>query len=422
MHPPSELPSAPEGSAAWPLAVVGAGAAGLMAAIFAGRGGVPCIVLETRGRPGAKIRVSGGGRCNVLPSESSPEDFHTEGSRHALRSLLASWPLGEVRAFFERDLGIALKREDTGKLFPVSEDPREVVAALLAAAAQAGARLCAGARVESIARDGEGFRLSTAAGELPAQRVAIATGGLSLPKSGSDGAGYRFARDLGLELLPTYPALVPLLATDPRFGELAGVSVPAELGVWRSGRREARFAGELLFTHRGFSGPVALDASHELTAPRRGETRLTARWLGGAAPPWERLLQAGGTRAVATVLREHLPRRLAQLLCELAVVPPERTLAQLERTERKRLLACLEELPLPIGGDEGYATAEVTGGGVPLGALSTKTLEAVSVPGLYFAGEVIDVTGRIGGYNFLWAWVSGRKVGEAVARAHAARR
>jgi predicted flavoprotein YhiN len=164
---------------------------------------------------------------------------------------------------------------------------------------------------------------------------------------------------------------------------------------------------------------VALDASHQLAAPWGAGASLTARWLGGAAPDWETLLARGGTRTLAGLLREHLPRRLAQLLLELARVSSERTLAQLSREERRALLEVLRACPLPVAGNEGYATAEVTGGGVPLAALSTRTLEARAVPGLHFAGEVIDVTGRIGGYNFLWAWVSGRQVGRAVARAYA---
>ena len=417
---PSELARAD-----WPLVVVGAGAAGLAAAIFAGRGGVPTLLVETRPKPGAKIRVSGGGRCNVLPSVSRPEDFHTEGSRNAMRNVLASWPLEEVRAFFERELGVPLAVEPSGKVFPRSNDPKQIVAALLGAAGDAGCRLACGARVERLEVSGPGFRLVLSDGTvLSARRVVLATGGLSLPKTGSDGAGLRFARELGLPLVATYPALVPLLAGGgaASFSELAGVSLPCELAVHRGGRRVASFEGELLFTHRGFSGPVVLDASHQLTAPFGRGANLTARWLGAAAPDWRELLtpRAGaGTRAVGPLVREHLPRRLAELLLARAGVPADRKLAQLERSERQRLARELEACELEVSGDEGYRTAEVTGGGVPLGALVTKTLEARDAPGLHFAGEVIDVTGRIGGYNFLWAWTSGRLVGHAVARAHA---
>ena len=419
---PDPTPLRPD--AAEPLVVVGAGAAGLLAAIFAARAGASVRLLETRPKPGAKIRVSGGGRCNVLPSVVAVDDFHTEGSRNAMRNVLFSWPLAQVRAFFEDELGIALKVEDTGKVFPVSDDSREVVAALLGECERAGVRLEGGACVESIAfpsTEGEPFELALVGGSrLLAKRVVLATGGLSLPKTGSDGAGFEFASAAGHELLPRYPALVPLHAGDPRWGELAGISLPATLRAVRGERVEAEYTGDLLFTHKGFSGPVALDVSHRLTAPWGEGATLRAQWLGAGAPDWDEHLRAGSTRPVERLLRDHLPRRLAVTLMDLAEVPLERTANQLTRDERRRLVGALLDCPLEIVGDDGYRTAEVTGGGVELGELVTKTLESRRVPGLYFAGEVIDVTGRIGGFNFLWAWVSGRKVGEAAARALAA--
>jgi hypothetical protein len=405
----------------WPLVVVGAGAAGIFTALFAARAGVRTLLLETREKPGAKIRVSGGGRCNVLPSSVDADDFHTQGSRNALRLVLASWPLADVRAFFERDLGLPLKTEATGKVFPVSDDAREVVRALLGACERAGIVLRGGARVESIARanaDGARFRLTLAHGEAVATRwLAIATGGLSLPKTGSDGFGYAAARALGHRVLPTYPALVPLVAAQPRWCELAGVSLVARVRASRGGATLEERTGDLLFTHRGFSGPVALDLSHHLTGPERGNVALEAAWLGRTTGEWEARLLAGGARTVESALRDDLPRRLSALLLDLAGVAPDRKLSELARAERKRLLRCLAECPLDVRGDEGYRVAEVTGGGVALDEVSPRTLESRIVPGLYFAGEVLDVTGRIGGFNFLWAWCTGRKVGIAVAQA-----
>ncbi|MGQ0721597.1 MAG: NAD(P)/FAD-dependent oxidoreductase, partial [Candidatus Eiseniibacteriota bacterium] len=217
-----------------PAVVVGAGAAGLTAAIFAGRAGVPVLVLETRPSPGAKIRISGGGRCNVLPSRVDLSDFHTSGSRNTLRNILLSWPLADVRAFFERDLGVPLKDEPTGKVFPRSDDARDVVAALLREAARSGAEIQGGFRVASARRvESEGaarFILAADDGrEVHARRVVLATGGLSLPKTGSDGGGLRMAERFGHRIAPTYPALVPLLGGDPALRELAGVSVRVEL-------------------------------------------------------------------------------------------------------------------------------------------------------------------------------------------------
>jgi hypothetical protein len=398
------------------VVVVGAGAAGVTAAIFAARAGRRVLVLETRPQPGAKIRVSGGGRCNVLPSRAAPEDFSTSGSPHAMRNILRSWPLDDVRAFFERDLGVALKVEETGKVFPVSDDAREVVGALLAAATRAGVELRGGTRVTALRRerDAPGFRIETAeGGELRARRVILATGGLSLPKTGSDGAGLAMARRLGHSVVPTHPALVPLLTGDARWRDLAGVAAEARLTAVRDGRVLEERAGSLLVTHRGFTGPAVLDVSRHFTEPGEAGTRLLVQWGGGEPGDWEAALRAGGRGSVGAVVRERVPRRLASLLVGDAGVDPERRVSELPRGERARLVETLERFPLPVSGDEGYRTAEVTAGGVPLDEVVTGTLESRIVTGLGLCGEMLDVVGRLGGYNFLWAWVSGRRAGEA---------
>jgi predicted Rossmann fold flavoprotein len=419
-QPEAEEPSGARES--WPLVVIGAGAAGFLAALFAARGGVRTLLLESHAKPGAKIRVSGGGRCNVLPAHAEPGDFHTESSRNALRNILRSWPLDEVRAFFERDLGVALKVEDTGKLFPVSNDPSELTHALLGACERAGVTLRAGVRVRELralgasAPDGARFELALASGErIRADHVALCTGGLSLPKTGSDGWGYQAAERLGHRLRPRYPALVPLLASDARWAELAGVSVRARLSVLRGGERLEARSGDLLFTHRGFSGPVVLDISHCLARASDQGVELRAAWLGDDAAAWDARLREGGARSVQSFARAQLPKRLSDVLVARSGVDPERPLARLTREERARLVEQLGDCPLEIAGDEGYRTAEVTGGGVPLEEVSTRTLESRLVPGLYFAGEILDVTGRIGGFNFLWAWVTGRRVGSSIA-------
>ncbi|HEY8121878.1 MAG TPA: aminoacetone oxidase family FAD-binding enzyme [Myxococcota bacterium] len=411
-----------DANAHWPFIVIGAGAAGLLAALFAARGGVRTLLLESHAKPGAKIRVSGGGRCNVLPSHAEPGDFHSEGSHHALRNVLRSWPLEEVRELFERDLGVALKVEDTGKVFPLSDDPGEITRALLGACERAGVALRAGVRVQALralavgAADGARFELALASGELVrAERVALCTGGLSLPKTGSDGWGYQAAERLGHRLRPRYPALVPLLASDPRWGELAGVSLRAKLSARRGSEVLDERTGDLLFTHRGFSGPVVLDVSHCLARAGHHGVALHAAWLGDDVAAWDARLRKGGARSVQSFARAHLPKRLADALVARSGVDPDRALARLTREERRRVAETLGACPLEIAGDEGYRTAEVTGGGVPLEEVATRTLESRLVPGLYFAGEILDVTGRIGGFNFLWAWVTGRKVGCSIA-------
>jgi hypothetical protein len=408
--------------ASWPFVVIGAGAAGLLAALFAARGGVRTLLIESHAKPGAKIRVSGGGRCNVLPSSVELADFHSEGSRNALRNVLFSWPLAEVREFFERDLGVALKVEPTGKVFPMSDDPSEVTHALLAACARAGVTLRAGVRVSALrTRESGGFELALASGEtLRAERVALCTGGLSLPKTGSDGWGDQAAERLGHTLRRRYPALVPLLASDSRWAGLAGVSVRARLSAVRGGKLLEARTGDLLFTHRGFSGPVALDISHQLARANHSGVKLVAAWLGEDERAWDARLREAGARSVQALTRARLPRRLADALVARAGVEPARACARLTREERTRLAVTLGACELEIAGDEGYRTAEVTGGGVPLEEVHTRTLESRRVPGLYFAGEILDATGRIGGFNFLWAWVTGRKVALVVAGEHRA--
>ncbi len=404
----------------WPLVVVGAGAAGLLAALFAARAGARVLLVETRPKPGAKIRVSGGGRCNVLPSAMSLDDFATSGSRNTLRNILLSWPLADVRRFFEFELGIPMKTESTGKVFPVSEQPLDVVDALLGACAGAGVTLTGAFRVAKIVGTkgdrGPGFEVEAADGRrVLAQRLVLATGGLSLPKTGSDGAGLRLAQTMGVATLPTYPALVPLRSNDTRFTALSGVSVRAQLRAVRGGRVVDESERELLFTHRGFSGPVVLDMSRHVTSPDAAGLRLLVRWGGVTHQYWADALRASSKRLVGTVLSERLPERLADALLAASDVPRARREHELQRAERQRLLAMLDAFVLPVDGNEGYAKAEVTAGGIALAEIHSRTLECRAAPGLFACGEILDVVGRIGGYNFLWAWSSGRRAGEAAA-------
>lgn len=407
-----------------PIVIIGAGAAGLLAGIFAGRSGTPALLLETRTHPGAKIRVSGGGRCNVLPSVAELADFHTSGSPRTMRNMLFSWPLPQVREFFERDLRIPLKVEDTGKVFPVSDRSKDVVDALLQACSDSGSRIRAPFRVVSVRPDqraGTGFLVKSDNGRrLRAERLILATGGLSLPKTGSDGAGFRFAAALGHAIVPLRPALAPLLTNDAAWRDLAGLSAPVELTIERSGRVAARYRGNLLITHRGFSGPAILDASYHLTgSPEPGNpeepAELRVRW--GDVADWDEDLRAGGRATVGSTLTRSLPRRLAERLCQAADVSPQQRLSELPRDQRRRLVEALAHYQLPISGNEGYRTAEVTAGGVATAEIQPATMESRKAPGLHLCGEIVDITGRLGGFNFLWAWVSGRRAGEAAARA-----
>jgi predicted Rossmann fold flavoprotein len=403
------------------LVIVGAGGAGLMAGIWAGRttgGRQDVVLLEGAREPGRKILISGGGRCNVLPAVSEPDDFFTQGSRHVLRRLLATWPLAEQRDFFERDLGLPLVlEEETGKLFPAAQRARAVRDRLASAARDGGAGILCPWRVGAIERADDGFLLTADDGRtLLARRLVLATGGSSVPKTGSDGAGYEFARALGHTLLRTYPALVPLTTEDVRFTTLAGIALLVRWRALAGGRVVEERVRELLFTHHGFSGPAVLDASHWHT---REGAEIRVAWAGLGREEWANALGAsgGGRRAVATVLMDALPARLAELLCSLAGVAPALQLAQLDRTRRERLLDTLSDFSLPLSGSRGFAVAEVTGGGVPLGEVDPLTLESRVCPGLFLCGEILDAIGRIGGFNFQWAWATGRLAGTAAANA-----
>ena len=404
-----------------PVVVVGAGAAGTMAAIFASAGRRRVILLERTRDGGRKILISGGGRCNILPSAMDPAQYVTDSSPATLRNILRSWPLGEQIEFFEREAGLPLALEpETGKLFPVSNRARDVRDGLLDLARRRGADLRLGVTVRDVAPIGgqpASWRVTLDDGAIDASAVILAAGGLSVPSTGSDGIGLDIARRLGHTIHQTYPALTPLTDEPPRYAALAGVSpvVALEAPV---GRKKFVTEGGFLFTHRGYSGPTVLNVSHLAIRSRlRGgpPQEIFVRWSALGAGEWETLLGAGGTGTVANVVRRHLPDRLADTLLAEAGIDAARTLSQLRRDERQRLITSLTRHPLPWTGDEGYRKAEVTGGGVSLGEVNPRTMESRRCAGLFLCGEMLDAFGPIGGYNFLWAWVTGRAAGEGVA-------
>lgn len=413
-----------------PVVVVGAGAAGLTAAIFAARAAPPAgvVLLERTRDGGRKILVSGGGRCNVLPQALAPERFVTDSSPHTLRKLLLAWPLAEQLAFFTADLAVPLALErESGKYFPRSNRARDVRDALLRRATEAGVRVRFGARVDALAPADDGaWRVGLDGGEaIDAGALVVATGGLSLPGTGSDGRGLEILRALGCVVHPTYPALTPLVGGAPAHATLAGLSRTVTLrapGAGPAGRALERTGG-FLFTHRGYSGPVVLDLSHLAVRARlRGvPRRLEAQWCDLDAAAWDTALRQGpGGTSVASFVGRTLEQRLADALVAEAAIDPARPLARLARDERRRLAACLGHYPLPWTGDEGYAKAEVTGGGVELGEVEPRGLESRRFPGLFLCGELLDAFGPIGGHNFAWAWSTGRAAGRGAA-AHAAR-
>lgn len=398
--------------------MIGGGAAGLMAALWAARAGAAAaggvVLLEGSRQCGLKILVSGGGRCNVLPSEYDLSDFYTSGSRNVLKRLFRTWSLEDVTSFFEHELGIPLVIEpDTGKVFPRAQEARVVRNALGDRARAEGATIQTGWRVASIEAEADRFLIQAESGAtVLANSVVLATGGLSLPKTGSTGAGYDFARRFGHSIVPTYPALVPLTSPESRWRDLSGIALPVTWRAVRDGKVLEERTRELLFTHRGFSGPAILDASHWYTREGVG---LEIDWGVGE----ERLRSAlaeSGARDAMSVVAQWLPRRLAKWLVERAGIPESRAVAQLTKLERQGLVRELTRCPIELHGSVGYRVAEVTGGGVPLAEVQPSTLESRKKSGLYLCGEILDVIGRIGGYNFLWAWITGRLAGESAAR------
>jgi predicted Rossmann fold flavoprotein len=413
-----------ERAARWPgtvtrrrVAVIGAGAAGTIAAIFAATEGAETLLLERTADGGRKILISGGGRCNILPARVDERRFVTDSSPNSLRKILRSWPLAEQIAFFERELGQPLvEEEESAKLFPASNRARDVRDGLLALAARRGARFLPNTSVTDLIPGDSRWRvLSERAAPLEVDAVVVATGGLSVPKTGSDGTGLAILQRLGHVVHPTYAALTPIIDEAGVFASLAGVSLPVTITA-RSDGRQASARGGFLFTHHGYSGPSVLDVSHVLaraSGPERHSATLQVKWAALDQDGWTRALRPEGTRTVAGVIRRELPERLADALIAAAGVAPATSLAQLRKEERRRLIETLTRGELPWSGDEGYKKAEVTGGGISLAEIDPRTLESRRARGLYICGEVLDAFGPIGGYNFLWAWATGRAAGSA---------
>jgi len=412
------------------VAIVGGGAAGLATAIFAARAapGLRVRVFDGARTIGAKILVSGGSRCNVTNRVVTERDFWG-GSPRLVARVLRAFPADRAATFFA-ELGVALHEEEDGKLFPDSNRSRTVLDALLAETQRRHVTIETGARVGAVRHDGYGFTVECADGRLvTARAVVLATGGRSLPKSGSDGLGYQLAARFGHGCVATTPALAPLVLRGSAPTDLAGVSHPAALTLRAAGKTQIRLEGALLWTHFGASGPVVLNLSrhwHRAMLDRQsggdtagvidvqvcllpGETfESLERWLLDEA--------TGRPRAQAvTVLAQRLPHAVAGAWVALAGLERDATMAHLTRDERRRLAHAIVATPLDVEDSRGYAHAEVTAGGVPLDEIDTATMESRRQPGLYLVGEILDVDGRLGGFNFQWAWSSGWVAGHALA-------
>lgn len=417
------------------VVIVGGGAAGLMAAIWAAttRQERRVVVLDGAKTLGSKILVAGGGRCNVTHDVVTEQDF-SGSSRHAIKKVIRRFGVEETTRFFE-DMGVSLKREATGKLFPVADDGRVVLNALLTRARENGVELRHPCRVTSVVykkRDANAgppnddvlvnavFEVVGAWGTLVCDRLVLATGGMSLPKSGSDGGGYELARSLGHSITErVFPALVPLVLEAGHFlRSLSGVSLNAELQVRSAtGKKLMSFTDSMLCTHFGLSGPSVLDISrHYIDASdSNAGCVLVANWLPGETfESLEKRLVGAPSASVGSIFRESLPARFLEAIGASAQVDLGVKCGSLNREVRRAFVRALVEMPLPVTGNRGFTYAEVTAGGVPLDELHLETMESRRCPGLFMCGEICDVDGRIGGYNFQWAWSSGYTAGVSV--------
>ena len=366
---------------------------------------------------GAKILVAGGGRCNVTHFEVDPGRY-AGSSKSAIAKVLRRFDVPETTEFF-REQGVELKREETGKLFPTSDNARDVLNALLRAAREAGVSIQHPRRVEEVSKTDGGFAVSGEWGRLECDQLVLATGGKSLPRSGSDGKGFEFVRGLGHSVTRTFPSLVPLTLPkgDPICG-LSGITLPATLRLHtNTGKHVIDFTNSTLCTHFGLSGPSVLDISRyflDLQASDPG-AYLTINWLPHtSAQDLDQELLSLGHASIRKYLRRDLPDRMVDMLLSVAGVEVDMMGDQLPKALRKKLFQAVTQMRLNVTGDRGYKFAEVTAGGVPLSELDLKRMESRKTPGLYLCGEICDVDGPIGGLNFQWAWASGYVVGTSL--------
>lgn len=410
------------------VAIIGAGAAGLFAAIWAGRearslgrSDLRIVALDGAKKLGAKVLVAGGGRCNVT-HHAVDETAYAGSSRSAIKQVLRAFGVEQTKSFFA-EMGVTLKREETGKLFPTTDDAHTVLDALLAAAKDAGAELRHPWRVGSVSRRDDGVFVITRAESdetITASRIILATGGMALPRSGSDGVGYTFAKALGHTITPlVMPALVPLVLEANSFIRvLSGLTTITTLEVRSgTGKKLASFTNSTLCTHFGLSGPGPLDVSRYYFDARHHDagTTLVINW----APAWnleslDKVLIEKRRQSPGRLLTDPaigLPDRLARAICEQVGIDPASPAEHLPREARRALAQAVTAMPVPVTESRGYTYAEVTAGGVPLSEVQLATMASRPCPGLHLCGEICDVDGRIGGFNFQWAWASGYLAG-----------
>jgi predicted Rossmann fold flavoprotein len=408
-------------TAGWDVVVIGAGAAGLMAAIHAAERGRRTLLLEKNRKPGVKVLMSGGTRCNITHDCDNRGIVQAYGAHGKfLHSPLAALSVPQTIAFFESE-GVATKIEETGKVFPVSNKAVDVLDALLRRLKRSGATLALEEPVTDLRNPGEQFEIVTPQRVFTCSRVILTSGGQSYPGSGTRGDGYAWAVKIGHTIVPPKPALVPITVQADWIAELRGVTL-ADVGVrvLEQGKPLAARRGGFLFAHFGLSGPAPLDVSKAISRhPHPQSLELDLDFLPSRLEPeLDELLRteslASGKKQLAVILSELLPRRLCDALLVLYGQPVDRRAAGLNRADRQMLVQAVKRLRLPIRGTLGFEKAEVTSGGVSLNEVDSRTMESKVCPGLFLAGEVLDLDGPIGGYNFQAAWSTGWLAGRSV--------
>lgn len=404
----------------WDTVVIGAGPAGLAAAIMIARRQKKVLILESGPRPGRKLLITGGGHCNISNRCVTENDFQS-GQPRTVRNILRAFPIEKVSRFF-KELGVGIVEEEGGKLFPETHSAETVLQSLLAEAGKRSIRLETLRKVTHVGyRDGR-FVTSGAGFDYESRTVILATGGLSYPETGSDGSGYAFARAFGHTIVPTTPALVALDLNDPAWNSLAGIALPVELLLDRNGKKIARAVGPLLFTHTGLSGPAVLDLSrHWIRLEDRRAVTICVNFL----PRYkaEEFFDEIATAAVQqpalslkNALARYFPERLAEALVRKSGLDPVSQMAHCSKKDRLALCRTVFSAMIEVSGASGYEKAEVTAGGVDMNEVDPRTLESKLQSGLFFVGEILDVDGRIGGFNLHWAWASGHAAGEAASK------
>jgi predicted Rossmann fold flavoprotein len=399
------------------LIIIGAGAGGLMAAAEAAHLGLKVLVLESQREAGLKILISGGGRCNVTNARLGEKDY-SAGCPHILRHVLKTFSPKQVVDFFEH-WGAPLALQETGEFFSADDKARTVRDALVRAAEESGAKIVYNWRVNSLALQDGAFNVIGEEHIECARAVLVTTGGLSYPATGSDGAGYALAQIFGHKIVPTRPALTPFISGESLFTNLAGIVVPVRLSLWAQGRKLRSIDGPLLFTHNGFSGPAPMEMSGHWSALKgKSGVGVSADFMPQMKGDGIEFMfePASARRSVKNIVSQFLPERLAVALIESAGLDTRLFLGEMGQKEKKALTGMLRGCVLPIQEAMGYDKAEVTAGGVDLNELKGATLESRLQENLYFAGEIVDVDGRIGGFNLHWAWASGVAAARAIAK------